>query len=131
MFLNDLKLKGENEKYELSMVDSTGWEKIQGFYLPYKYYYFSHLLFNFYPVVNISKSGALLFCEWLSDWYNSQPNRRYKNQKVKFTLPTKDAWEVSASSGIKKITYPWGTNYLRDVKTLKYLCNFNPIGEKN
>jgi hypothetical protein len=50
--------------------------------------------FTRYPAVNISYDGAVAYCEWLTDQYNQQPDRKYG--KVKFRLPSVNEWQIAA-----------------------------------
>jgi formylglycine-generating enzyme required for sulfatase activity len=48
-----------------------------------------------FPAVNISHEGAVLFCEWLTQQYNSSPGKK-KYKKVKFRLPSLNEWRIAA-----------------------------------
>ena len=50
--------------------------------------------FTNHPVLNIPHQAAVLYCHWLTEQYNSQPERAYK--KVKFRLPTLNEWRIAA-----------------------------------
>jgi formylglycine-generating enzyme required for sulfatase activity len=50
---------------------------------------------NDYPAVNISHDGAVEYCKWLTEEYNSSPKKK-KFKKVLFRLPTLDEWQVAA-----------------------------------
>jgi Sulfatase-modifying factor enzyme 1 len=50
--------------------------------------------FTRYPAVNISYEGAVAYCEWLTDQYNQQAEKKYK--KVKFRLPSVNEWRIAA-----------------------------------
>jgi formylglycine-generating enzyme required for sulfatase activity len=52
-----------------------------------------------YPIINIPFEGAEFYCEWLTDQYNRNNNRKYK--KVKFRLPSINEWQIAAL-GYKK-----------------------------
>ncbi len=47
-----------------------------------------------HAVTNISHIAAQSYCDWLSQQYNLQRNRKFK--KVKFRLPTKQEWQIAA-----------------------------------
>ncbi len=47
-----------------------------------------------YPVLEITYETAKVYCEWLTAQYNVQEKRKY--QQVKFRLPSKDEWIMSA-----------------------------------
>jgi formylglycine-generating enzyme required for sulfatase activity len=48
-----------------------------------------------YPAVNISHEGAVLFCQWFTEQYNSNPGKK-KFAKVKFRLPSLNEWQIAA-----------------------------------
>jgi len=50
---------------------------------------------NDYPAVNISHEGAIEYCKWLTEEYNSSPKKK-KFKKVIFRLPTLDEWQIAA-----------------------------------
>jgi formylglycine-generating enzyme required for sulfatase activity len=54
-----------------------------------------------YPVVNVTYEGAVAYCDWLTEQYNHNAERKYK--KVKFRLPTLSEWQIAAA-GIKNPT---------------------------
>lgn len=85
--------------------------------------YHSHSKYNNHPVVNISKSQAKKFCDWLTTKYNHLDKKTFK--KVQFKLPTQSEWEIAARGGLTVSPYPWGGPYLRNAKG-DYLANFNP-----
>lgn len=51
--------------------------------------------FSKFPAVNIPHEGAVLFCEWLTQQYNSNPGKK-KFKNVKFRLPTLVEWQIAA-----------------------------------
>lgn len=119
LFLKELKEKGEIEKYNIAKVDSAKWSNAKNSNDAYKKYYHSHPAYHHYPVVNVSKKGAELFCDWLSEKVNlSLPD----GEKLKFRLPSKAEWMVAAKGGLENMIYPNGP-FLRNSKGL-YLYNF-------
>jgi hypothetical protein len=50
-----------------------------------------------YPAINVSHEAAINYCEWLTDQYNTNPNKNKKKfKKVKFRLPTLNEWQIAA-----------------------------------
>jgi formylglycine-generating enzyme len=92
----------------------------------YKYHlmYSKNAIFKDYPVVNITHEAATKYCEWLTQYYNQLPKRKYK--KVVFELPDEGDWEHAAKGGIFGRQYPWRGPYLQNSQG-KYLANHNPI----
>ena len=67
-FLNDLIIQGRNEEYEIAKVDSAKWVELYGEGLKaMKNIYFHHPAFNNYPVCNLSRQAAELYCSWLTE----------------------------------------------------------------
>jgi formylglycine-generating enzyme required for sulfatase activity len=50
--------------------------------------------FSTYPAVSISYESAVAYCDWLTEQYNHQTDRKFK--KVKFRLPTVKEWQIAA-----------------------------------
>lgn len=126
-FLSYLKRTGETEKLEIAKVHGTEWKKIAQHMEPFETHYASHPAYRDYPVVNVSREGAELYCEWLSSMYDSISNGE---MKVKFRLPTRAEWVRAARGGLEKNTYSWGGPYLRNAQGL-LLANFANIGAGN
>ncbi len=77
-----------------------------------------------FPVCNISKESAELYCKWLTDVYNGMEHKKKQHKLVHFRLPTEKEWEMLASSNGKHGPYPWGGPYLRNAKGC-FLANVN------
>ncbi len=103
-FLDYLKQGKHHELYEICRVDLSNFEE-PALSLMKAYHFPRELLagkpapkkknsFFEYPVINISYEAALNYCRWLTDQYNSVPNR--KHQKVKFRLPERKEWQIAA-----------------------------------
>jgi sulfatase modifying factor 1 len=121
IFLKYLNDNGQPEKYQSAQIDTTKWRDITAFNEPFVKYYHVHPAYANYPVVNISFEGAMLFCEWLTEQYNSNDKRKFK--KVKFRLPTKEEWIAAAKGGNPNAIYPWEGDELITKKGL-IRCNF-------
>ena len=122
-FLNDLRAKGETDKLQKAMVDTSKWDKTLPQPAAFTGFYFQNAAFNEYPVVNVSKEGANLYCKWLTEKYNSSAKT-----KVQFTLPTEEQWKQAAQGGDNDATYPWKGNTLTYEKKGKSanasMCNY-------
>lgn len=104
LFLSSLEEKGQVELlkqcgYDLSAYD----EKAKAFYIAYTASYKSPLNkkdtltkdYTNFPVVNVSHGAAIVFCQWLTDQYNSNTGKK-KFRKVRFRLPTLNEWQIAA-----------------------------------
>lgn len=125
LFLNDLIANGEQEKYAIAQIDSFNWSKGKAFNKKYVDYYHSHPAYRDYPVVNISKEGAQLYCEWLTEKYNELLP---PDQRVTFRLPLKAEWVRAACGDNLNASYTWGGTYVRNSQG-QILANFVRIGE--
>ena len=124
-FLNDLRKNSKTEELKQATVDTAKWKHFgtMDSNQPFVDYYFQHKSYDEFPVVNISKRGAELYCEWLTEKYNRKARR-----KVKFALPTEAQWILAARGGNGKCTYPWEGSSITYEKKGKYygeqMCNY-------
>jgi len=124
-FLNEIKGKGGD--ISKLIYDSICWRYIGPEYLVFEEIYFNHNSFINYPMVGVSNFAAQEFCNWLTDKYNSDPNRKYN--KVVFRLPTEQEFIKVALSKFDSLTiYPWGYSSLFNSKKEK-CCNFFEIDQ--
>lgn len=128
-FLTDLLRKGEMEKYDIAKIDTAAWNTFipNSSFEPMTSHYHKHPAFESYPVVNVSKEGAELFCEWLTEKYDSLSNGE---MKLKFRLPYRSEWMRAASGESLGARYSWGGPYLRNSKGCS-LANYLSIGSEN
>lgn len=124
-FQNDLIKNNKKELLKTSQIDSLNWRDKLDYNEPFVEFYFRHPAYQNYPVVNISHEAANLFCEWLTEKYNSNPKREFK--KVLFRLPTEKEWEKAARGSYDLSAYPWGP-YLN--QNGKFMCNFRRVGDE-
>jgi formylglycine-generating enzyme required for sulfatase activity len=124
-FLADLKSKGELDKYALAVYDSTVWNV--SYCEPFMNYYGWHPAYRNYPVVGVSKAGAELYCQWLTDKINTQLAGK---GKVKVMIPTSEQWLYAAQSGTKGTVYSWGGHRLQNIRG-QQLCNYRNLGAEN
>jgi hypothetical protein len=64
-----------------------------------------------FPAVNISHSAAVIFCQWLTEQYNTNTGKK-KFSKVKFRLPTLAEWQIAALGYPKFQTWELKENLL-------------------
>jgi len=127
IFLNDLLINQRRESYINARTHDEIWLELSAdtsFMKPMEEMYSSHPAYYEYPVVNISREGAQLFCDWLT----SEVNKSVKNKEklIRIRIPTDKEWEYVASSGKKRQPYPWGGDFVRNSKG-NYLANFYPV----
>ena len=109
-FLQDLKSTNQNDKYIKCLYDSTKW--VNKFSLsdnePMENNYHSHIAYDNYPIVNITLDAAKLYCEWLTNKFNSDSKKEYK--KVLFRLPAETEWKMLAAP-LPGHNLPWYGNF--------------------
>ncbi len=127
IFLKDLLERGELEKYAIANIDSMNWRGENCFNQQYVEYYHKHPAYRNYPVVNISKEGAELYCEWATEKFNQLLPEK---QQLKFRLPLKAEWLRAACGDDFDAVYTWKGAYLRNSKGL-FLANFVRVGESS
>jgi formylglycine-generating enzyme required for sulfatase activity len=125
-FLDALKAEGKMEDYNKAVPDTAAWNEIGGFMDPMKKHYFSHPTYANYPVVNISKQGAIMYCKYVTEQYLSI----YGNVIQEFRLPTRMEWMYAAASGTINARYPWNGPYLRN-EDGDLMANFRQVGDHN
>ncbi len=126
-FLNDLKTNNEIEKLKIATIDTSNWVKEFGNDgVNYATYYHSHVSYANFPVVNISKAGAELYCAWLTQKLNKE------NQGLEFfvRLPVEAEWLRACNPYNNEFPYSWQGHYLRG-ENGNLLCNFRNIGTEN
>jgi hypothetical protein len=138
-FLFDLLIQGRKEDFLKAKPDQHRWvTEIDEGMKPMEDLYFSHPAYGNYPVVNISREGAEMYCKWFSENvynYNTSKNPNYYANKEKvltngdkvfcdIRIPSKAEWIYAASPTIEISKYPWGEN-LKNEKGC-YLANFQP-----
>ena len=131
-FLFDLLINGRKEEFLKAKPTQSQWVNyLKGslFLKPMEENYFSHPAYNNYPVVNISKIGAEMYCLWLTIETNNYLT--YKNKPLinDLRIPTVTEW-VYAAKGGENAEYPWGTDKIQNIKNC-YLANINIEKNRN
>lgn len=115
-FLNSF----EFNKDKRFKIDTTQWLNKEHHNVTHAEYYHKHLSFKDYPVVNISYESAQQFCLWLTSEYN----KKNKQKKVIFRLPTEDEWKQAAKAGKAGAKFGWISNETINERNEKY-GNYN------
>lgn len=128
-FLWHLKKNGEMEKYEIAKIDTVKWNTSfnNAHMEPMTSHYHDHPAYKDYPVVNISKAGAELYCKWLSEVYDSLSGGELK---LKFRIPTREEYIRAARGNDHNAQYTWKGTYLRNSEG-SYLANFVQYGDRS
>jgi hypothetical protein len=125
-FLFDLLIQGRKEEFLKAKPDQAMWTKLLGPHnKPMEALYFSHAAHNEYPVVNISREGAELYCKWLTDEIQKFVDEKKRSQFNNIRIPTRAEWVKAAQIEGKSNPYPWEGEFVRNSKGC-YLANFKP-----
>lgn len=92
-YLADLK-KNAPDKYKAAVPDDAVWKRDLGYNDSYINNYRKHPSFRFYPVVGVSWSQAVEFCEWLTKQVNDElakKTNKKKKTRSKVVEPEQDS----------------------------------------
>ena len=128
-FLADLLRKGDLASYEIAKIDTSAWNRAfkSTMMEPMATHYHKHPAYANYPVVNVSKAGAELYCKWLTAKYDSLSNGELR---VNFRIPTRAEWVRAACGNNLDVPYSWAGPYLRTEKG-SIRANFLSMGSEN
>lgn len=124
-FINDLLIQNRVEDYLKALPDTTK-RLIEGETFLDPNNYFWKPVYDEYPVVNISREAALLYCKWLKEEMNGQ-NKKGGEQIFEVRLPFDTEWIYAAQAGLEGAIYPWQTAQTTGIQNAKgcFLCNFS------
>ena len=121
-FLFDLLIQGKTEDFQKAKPEQQLWTEMLGSeYQEMRDNYFSSEEWEEYPVVNVSREGAMLYCKWLSEECRTQIKGK---MPADFRLPTKVEWTMAASVEGKMMPYPWGGPSTKNEEGC-YLANYD------
>lgn len=128
VFLNDLIADGKTADYLIAKRVKGNWKTVGIPEFEDTYGYTEG--FGKFPVLNIPRAGAELYCTWLS----TEMNEAITNKEIKwnegakpdFRLPSDLEWLRAARGNDSTLQFPWGAtvNALQNARGC-YLCNFN------
>jgi hypothetical protein len=133
-FLYDLLAQDRVDDYLIAVPDSTQWTHALAGASSYERYYFSHPAYDNYPVVNVSRDGAQMYCTWLVKAANEKAMKDNPESKWKsllsndIRLPAELEWVTAARGGLMDHVYAWEGNNLRNKKGAM-LANFKRPAE--
>lgn len=126
-FIMDLLINGRISEFLMVKPDQEMWKKK----FPYSFndpmvdLYFAHPAYDEYPVVNISRKGAQLYCEWLTIETNKVLKENNKPLINDLRIPADYEWACAASNKKNYSKYANGNEFLRDSKgkyEVNYMC---------
>ena len=125
-FVFDLLIQNRKEDFLKAKPDQKQWVKVfEGTYdfTNLKDAYFSDKTYKDYPVVNISREGAEMYCRWLTNATNEYLASKNKPLMNDLRIPTNHEWTYAARSGTNTADFPWLTNVPQN-KLGCFLANF-------
>ncbi|MCR9171152.1 MAG: formylglycine-generating enzyme family protein [bacterium] len=125
-FLNDLLIQGREDEYIKAYPHEHQWvDELSGATDAMFRLYFTHPAYSNYPVVNVTREGAEMYCKWLTLETTQSKYVDDANSLNDVRLPQRLEWAYAASNGDSKYMYPWGGNFTKN-SSGAYLANFNP-----
>lgn len=125
-FLNDLVIQGRIEEYKQAFPQTAQWSaQIDGDVSDLQNLYHWHPAFNNYPVVNVTREGAEMYCAWLT---LETSNSKYIDNNAMINdlrIPMRDEWTYAASGGDTNAVYPWGGPSTQNAEAC-FLANYKP-----
>ena len=128
-FIFDLLIQDRKEEFLKAKPDQEQWKFIMGnqqsSMQPMVDNYFSHSAYNQYPINNISREGAEMYCKWLT--IEASKVRKDKEQVLNdVRIPSDYEWMFAAKGGEDNMeSFPWKTSSIRNKKNC-YLANYKP-----
>lgn len=123
-FLFDLIIQGRKDEFLKAKPDQSAWNKeFKNGAKVWEEQYFSHPAFNNYPVVNVSREGAELYCKWISQEVRKYVGDEKEGKYNDVRLPVRAEWVKAASNEGKQLPYPWDGQYRRNSRGL-FQANF-------
>ena len=122
-FLTDLLIQGRTEDWKKAYPHEEQWSNhIDGDVFAMKTLYFSHPAYAHYPVVNITREGAEMYCKWLT--LETNKSKYVENSKAlnDVRIPQRMEWVSAAKAGNSENTYPCGSSTQNEEKC--YLVNY-------
>lgn len=124
-FLFDLLIHNRIDEFHRAKPHQSLWiERFRwSFNEPMKENYFSHPAYDHYPVVNITREGAEIYCEWLSEEAATAVKKNSKVRFPKVRIPFETEWVYAAKGKNNVAIYANGKDTLQNEAGC-YLANF-------
>ena len=129
-FLFDLIIQGRKDEFLMAKPDQSQWSAGNVQNSKMEEYYFSHPAYDNFPVVNVSRAGAELYCRWLTQELLKFVGDKHPERYNDVRLPMHVEWVFAASAEGKQLPYPWDGIYLRNYQGLilaNYRAEMDPL----
>lgn len=114
-FLFDLLIQGRKEEFLKAKPDQHQWVVFSGGGMrSLEENYFSNENTNDYPVVNVSREGAELYCKWITQELRKFVGEEKSNAYNDARIPFREEWVKAASVEGKQLPYPWYGEQIRN-----------------
>lgn len=114
-FLFDLLIQGRKEEFLKAKPDQHQWVVFsEGGMRSLEENYFSNENTNDYPVVNVSREGAELYCKWITQELRKFVGEEKSNEYNDARIPFREEWVKAASVEGKQLPYPWYGEQIRN-----------------
>lgn len=118
-FLFDLLIKGRKDEFLIAKPDQKQWSLMANKgKIPYEENYFSHPAYDLFPVVNVGREGAEMYCKWLTQELVKNVGADNQNKYNDIRIPLRVEWVKAASVEGKQLPYPWDGNSIRNMDSL-------------
>lgn len=124
-FLDDLLIQGKTEDYSLALPDTNNWMSPKYDLPMMQSFYHKSKAYDNYPVVNISRTAAELYCIWLTEKYEKSNNTKLETQ---FRLPNKEEMDFVTKYEGKAAVGPF-LFFLENEKK-EPSCNYRKIDQE-
>jgi formylglycine-generating enzyme required for sulfatase activity len=131
-FLFDLLIQGRKDEFLIAKPDQSQWSAGNVQNSEMEEYYFSHSAYDNFPVVNVSRAGAELYCKWLTQELLKFVGDKHPERYNDVRIPMHVEWVFAASAEGKQLPYPWDGIYLRNYQGLilaNYRAEMSPLRE--
>ena len=135
-FLYDLVIQGKFENYLKARVVPQSFYGL-GYLDTLSRIYFTDPKYNDYPVVNIPRIGAVMYCQWLTEEAGKEAMKEKGRDIIAdLRLPMEEEWTLAARGGSDTMIYAAPLNKLSQKKKIKnkgleyteYEANYNVKG---
>lgn len=120
-FLYDLVAQGRTEEYLAARVRSENWSRALSEPAYFEKNYFSNEKYDRYPVVNITREGAEMYCRWLTDEINKARTAAGENPMWMCAFRRSSGGNMPLKPGVIPLCFP-GTAILRSGILPAALC---------
>lgn len=128
-FLFDLLIQGKKDDFLKAKPEQIKWVEHYGKGMQVMTdTYFSEEAYDEYPVVNVSRKGAEMYCNWLTKQVHAYTEKRDQPYYNDIRLPQREEWIYAAGAGDTSMIYPIAPDSLTNENGC-YLANFHPEGE--